>query len=174
MKARRWVTIGIEWTVILLLAVFLQRRFSPQPPQPPTRANARSFVLTGLDGRPISPDRYAGKAILLNYWAPWCPPCRVEIPWLQKLQAANRDSLVVVGVVDDSSEYTHAATMMRQKGITYLLARDSPSLQQAFGEPRMLPTTFYLSPSSHVVHTVTGLVPESMMRRYTADAIGQK
>ena len=64
--------------------------------------------------------------------------------------------------------------MMRHDGITYLLAQDSPSLERAFGDPSALPTSFYISPSSHVVHMVTGIVPEYTIHRYAADAIRQK
>jgi hypothetical protein len=64
--------------------------------------------------------------------------------------------------------------MMRERGITYLLARDSRSLEMAFGDPPALPTSLYISPSFHVVHMVTGVVPEYIMHRYAVDAINQK
>jgi thiol-disulfide isomerase/thioredoxin len=174
MKATRWIRIGLEWIVVAVLAMLILHRFVPVDAADPSAANARPFTLTALDGTPIASSAYQGKAVLLNYWAPWCPPCKMEIPWLQKLHDENRGKLVVVGVVADPSEYAHAAAMMRQKGITYLLAQDSPSLRRTFGDPNSLPTSFYLSPSSHVVHTVTGLVPQYMMHRYAADAIRQK
>ena len=174
MKRARWIGNVLEWMVVASIAALLLHRFVPVRAAAPSPANAVTFTLTGLDGATVSPGAYLGKAILLNFWAPWCPPCRLEIPWLEKLQHQNRGSLVVVGVVADPDQYAHAAAMMRQKGITYLLARDSPSLQRALGNPSSLPTSFYISRSSHVVHTVTGLVPEYTMRRYVADAIRQK
>jgi cytochrome c biogenesis protein CcmG/thiol:disulfide interchange protein DsbE len=174
MNYRRWIWIGIEWATVALVAVLLLHRFMPVKPAAPSAANARAFTLTGIDGSPIAPSAYEGKAIVLNFWAPWCPPCRMEIPWLQKLQNQNRGKLVVVGVVADSNEYAHAVDLMRRKGITYLLAQDSPSLTAAFGNISALPTSYYISPSLHVVHSVTGFTPEYLMRRYAADAIGQK
>lgn len=174
MRYRRWIWNGIEVATAVFFVVLLLHRFVPVNATAPSAANARAFTLTGLDGNPIAPGAYKGKAILLNYWAPWCPPCRMEIPWLQTLQNENRGKLVVVGVVADPSEYARAAAMMRHEGITYLLAQDSPSLGRAFGNPTALPTSYYISPSSHVVHRVTGFVPEYMMRRYAADAIRQK
>lgn len=174
MERTRWIKTVLEWAVLALLAGLVLNRLLPKKPTAPSAVNVKTFTLTGLDGRAIPPSTYEGKAILLNFWAPWCPPCRLEIPWLQKLQNEHGDKLVVVGVVADPGEYERAATMMQKKGITYLLAQDSPSLVGAFGSPNALPTSFYISQSSHVVHTVTGIVPEYIMRRYTADAIKQR
>ena len=174
MRAARWIRIGLEMAAAVLLVLLLAHRFLPGRAASPSLQNQVAFTLTGLDGNPIPPAAYQGKAILLNFWAPWCPPCRLEIPWLQKLQDQNRGKLVVVGVVADPSEYAHAAAMMRQKGIAYLLAQDSPSLEKAFGDPSALPTSFYISPSFHVVHIVRGVVPAYTMRRYAADAIAQR
>jgi len=174
MTLRHRIGLALKWASIVLITIVLLHRFVPVKAAAPTAANARSFTLTALNGTPIPPSLYRGKAVVLNFWAPWCPPCRVEIPWLQKLQNEDRGNLVVVGVVADASEYAHAATMMQSKGVTYLLARESPSLNAAFGDPDVLPTTFYISPSSHVVHSVTGVVPEYTMSSYAADAISSR
>lgn len=174
MERTRWIKTVLEWAVLALLAGLVLNRLLPKKPTAPSAVNVKTFTLTGLDGRAIPPSTYEGKAILLNFWAPWCPPCRLEIPWLQKLQNANAGKLVIVGVVTDPDEYAHAAAMMQKKGVTYLLAQDSPSLQSAFGNPSGLPTSFYISPSSHIVHTVTGIVPEYVMHHYAEDAINQR
>ena len=155
------------------LAAMLWYRFVPARATASTAENAKAFTLTGLDGKPIAPVVYQGKAMVVNFWAPWCAPCRLEIPWLQKLQAENGGRLVVVGVVADAREYAHAEAMMRQKGVTYLLAQDSPELDRTFGSPAALPTSFYLTPSAHVAHTVSGIVPQYMMRKYADDAMGR-
>ena len=174
MNRRRWIGIGLETALALVVIVLVAHRFIPTRPEAPSPENAKSFTLRGLNGEPIAPSAYAGKAVVLNFWAPWCPPCKLEIPWLEKLQKANRGRLVVVGVVADPGTYARAAAMMRQKGITYPLAQDTPSLERTFGNPSALPTSYYLSSSSHVVHRVSGLVPEYIMRQYAADAMGQE
>jgi len=97
MERTRWIRISLEGAMVALFVVLILHRFLPAKAAPPSAANARTFTLTGLDGNPISPSAYEGKAILLNFWAPWCPPCRMEIPWLQKLQNEDRGELVVVG-----------------------------------------------------------------------------
>lgn len=174
MNRRRWISTGIEVVLILFVAVLLVREFVPMRAAAPSTANAVHFTLTGLSGNSISPGNYQGEALLLNFWAPWCPPCKMEIPWLQKLQNENRGKLVVIGVVADPNQYARAAAYMQQHGITYPLVQYSPSLESAFGPISELPTSFYISPTLHVVHHVTGLVPQYTMRRYVADAIHQK
>ena len=174
MGRRRWIRIGIEGVALLWLAAILYYRFVPGRAAAPTAANAKVITLTGLDGKPIAPEMYKGKAMVVNFWAPWCPPCRLEIPWLQRLQQESGGRLVVVGVVADAREYARAEAMMKQKGVTYLLAQDSQELDRTFGSPAALPTSFYLTPSAHVAHTVSGIVPEYMMRRYAKDAMGER
>jgi cytochrome c biogenesis protein CcmG/thiol:disulfide interchange protein DsbE len=172
-KSKNWLAIA-EVVGIVLLGVLLLHRLLPNPPETASAANAKSFTLTGMDGTAIPLSAYQGKALVLNYWAPWCPPCRVEIPWLQKLQNEENGRLVVVGVVAEPRDNEHAVAMMRRLGITYLLVQNSDSLQAAFGSPSALPTSYYLSPSLHVVHSVKGLVPEYIAHRYASDAIGAK
>lgn len=171
---KSWISIGLEVVLVLFVAVLLVRHFLPAKAAPPSSANAVQFTLTALNGSPIPPSDYQGKAILLNFWAPWCPPCKMEIPWLQKLQNQNPGKLVVIGVVADRTQYARAAAYMQQRGITYPLVRYSSALQSAFGSISELPTSYYISPSLHVMHHVTGLVPQYTMRRYVADAIHQK
>jgi thiol-disulfide isomerase/thioredoxin len=103
MERKRGIRTGLEWTALALLAVLVLHRFLPSKAAAPTTANARTFTLTGIDGNPIPESVYEGKALLLNFWAPWCPPCRMEIPWLQKLQNEERGKIVVIGVVSSSA-----------------------------------------------------------------------
>lgn len=170
MNVRRWIWILFECAFAVAVVLMLVQRFLPSKPNV-VSAEVRNFGLTGLDGKPIRPAGLAGKAIVLNFWAPWCPPCKMEIPWLQHLQDANRGKLVVIGVVADEKQYGNAAAFMKAKGVNYLLVQDSDALENAFGSVESLPTTFYITPSHHVVHTVSGLAPEYMMKRYARDAI---
>jgi thiol-disulfide isomerase/thioredoxin len=170
MMSRRKVLIGLQSIVLIAAVGLLAQRLLPVKADS-GKNEVQTFSLTGLDGNRIQASQFKGKAIVLNFWAPWCPPCKLEIPWLQKLQEDNKGKLVVIGVVADESEYARAAQFMKAKGITYLLARQSQSLIDTFGDASSLPTTYYISPSRHVVHTVLGLAPQYMMRRYAQDAI---
>lgn len=174
MQLQRKISTGIWVAILAVVVVLAARRLIPAAPQKASLASAVALRLTALDGDPIEPLAVRGKAIVLNFWAPWCPPCRLEIPWLEKLQKQNLGKLVVVGVVADPTQYARAPAFMRVRGVTYLLAQDTPALADVFGKITALPTTFYISPSGHVVHSVTGIVPEYIMRRYAHDAIASR
>lgn len=122
-----------------------------------------------LDGSPFSTQPLQGKAVLLNFWAPWCPPCRAEMPWLDDLQKSD-PNIVVLGVEDDPDEYANGLKLARAKGLTYSLVRSSPALHQRLGTISVLPTTLFLSRSGRVVHAFTGAIPEVLMHRFARDA----
>lgn len=128
------------------------------------------LALERLDGSPLSPDITQGKAVLVNFWAPWCGPCRAEMPWLERLQTGHPD-IAVIGVEDDAGEYRSAGILAAQTGIDYPLVRATKPVLAVFGHVVELPTTLYISRSGRVLHTVNGMVPEAMMMRYAQEAI---
>jgi thiol-disulfide isomerase/thioredoxin len=129
-----------------------------------------SLALENLDGSAFPAKSTEGKPVLVNFWAPWCGPCRAEIPWLQRLQSQHPE-IAVIGVEDDPDEYRNAGILAAQTGISYALVRASASIRSTFGHVVLLPTTLYISRSGRVVRTVNGVVPEALMIRYAQDAI---
>jgi thiol-disulfide isomerase/thioredoxin len=136
----------------------------------PNHVQFSTLPLQNLDGSPLSPQTTVGKAVILNFWAPWCAPCRAEIPWLQRLQAEHPD-LAVIGVESDPDEYRNAGILAAQTGISYPLVQTSQPVRATLGHVVMLPTTLYISRSGRVLHTVSGVIPEALMDRYAKDAI---
>ncbi|HEY4382550.1 MAG TPA: TlpA disulfide reductase family protein [Acidobacteriaceae bacterium] len=136
----------------------------------PSHVAMSSLALERLDGSPLPATTIEGKAVLVNFWAPWCGPCRSEIPGLQRLQVEHPE-MVVLGVEDDPDEYRNAGLLAAQTGISYPLVRASGPVRSAFGHVVLLPTTLFVSRSGKVVHAASGVVPEFLMRRYAQDAI---
>lgn len=135
----------------------------------PAVVDLRDVQFERLDGSPLPPQTLQGKAVVLNFWAPWCPPCRVEMPWIDHLQKSD-PNIVVLGVEDDPEQYQNAISFAGRKAITYPLVRSSQELHQKLGQINVLPTTLFISRSGHVVHAVTGALPEVLMRRFAHDA----
>jgi thiol-disulfide isomerase/thioredoxin len=127
-------------------------------------------ALENLDGSPLPRRVTEGKAVLVNFWAPWCGPCRAEMPWLERLQTEHPE-IAVIGVEDDPDEYRNAGILAAQTGIHYPLVRATRPVLSTFGHVVLLPTTLYISRSGKVLHTVNGVVPEALMIRYAQDAI---
>jgi len=156
--------------VLFLLAIsFLYIRSNTF--RAPKQLNVDALDIRTLSGNPIHPSRFLGKAVVLNFWAPWCGPCQTETPWLQRLQAAHPDDLLVIGVDQDPETYAEAALFAASHGVTYPIAQSSGAMINAIGSIDSIPTTFYIAPSGKVVHTATGAISEARMESYVSDAL---
>ena len=163
---KKWLTRGLNVLLIAVAIAIVARmhRFAAPP-----RLELAGVSFERLDGSPQPQQTLQGKAVVLNFWAPWCPPCRAEMPWLNDLQKSD-PKIVVLGVEDDPDEYDNGMNLARSKAIAYPLVRSSQALHQKLGRISTLPTTLFLSRSGRVVHAVTGALPEVLMSRFARDA----
>src|SRR5207245_4206477 len=85
--------------------------------------HAPDFELRSLDGGRVSLSELRGKPVLLNFWATWCAPCRVEMPWLVELHEKYRaQGLQIIGVsLDDSGSTQEVAALAKERGVNYQL-----------------------------------------------------
>lgn len=102
-----------------------------------------SFTLKDMNGKEVRLADLEGKVVLVNFWATWCGPCRMETPWLVELQEKYRgQGLRVLGIsVDDPPEAI--PPFAREFKINYplLLGRDRDDVQKAYGPVMVLPMT---------------------------------
>lgn len=145
--------------------------FHRQMPHAPKSVNPASLQFVGLNGQPLPAALFEKKAMIVNFWAPWCGPCRIETPSLQKLQREHPGDLVVIGVVADASQYEQAGEFMKSRGVSYPLVRETPLMDAVFGAVSVLPTTFYITADGKVVHAGSGLLPEILMQHYLSEAL---
>jgi len=117
--------------------------------------------IQGLDllGKPVNKDSWAGKVVLVNFWATWCPPCREEIPELLQLKKEYKDRLEIVGVSEDDDPPASVLKFARQKGMTYPIVMATPELVDAYGGVPALPTSFLVDTQGRVVQKHSGLYP---------------
>ncbi len=87
------------------------------------------------------------------------------MPWLERLQRDHPD-VAVIGLENDLDSVDQARDLARTSKISYTLALPNSETQSAFGSVPGVPTTLYISASGRVVHTATGVIPESLMRYY--------
>ena len=120
---------------------------------------APDFVLPSLDGRKVKLSDFRGKAVLLNFWATWCPPCKVEMPWFEDLQKQYaRDGLVVLGVAMDDTEPATIAKFASDLGVNYEVLLGTDKVSDDYGDVQYLPTTFYIGRDGTIVDKMTGLL----------------
>jgi thiol-disulfide isomerase/thioredoxin len=134
-------------------------------------------VTTGrsLDGRPLALSHYAGRPVVLNFWASWCGPCAREAPQIQAVSRAYTGRAAVLGV-DIQDQVTNAKTFERDLGITYPSFYD-PSVKIAASfrgiAPQALPTTLVLDAKHRVAVRHFGAATEAQLRGYLEQILGE-
>src|SRR5271167_2328521 len=120
---------------------------------------APDFELATLDGRKVKLSDFRGKAVLLNFWATWCPPCKVEMPWFEDLQKQYaQDGLVVLGVAMDDTAPATIAKFASDLGVNYEVLLGTDKVSDDYGDVQYLPTTFYIGRDGAIVDKMTGLL----------------
>lgn len=134
------------------------------------------FQATLLDGTPVSDSALRGRVVLVNFWATWCAPCRVEMPLLQAMSVRHKNAgLVVLGLSVDRESPETVAQWLRERGITYPVAIVGRDAEAAFGGVQGYPTSVLLDRTGQVRYKVLGPLGmaslEPAVRRVLADSI---
>ena len=118
---------------------------------------APDFTLKDVDGRPFNFSATRGKVVILDFWATWCPPCRMEIPHFQALYEKYRTSgLVVVGVALDRGGAEAVKPFIEEQGVTYPILIGDQAVTVSYGGIRGIPTTFMIGRDGRIAGKVVG------------------
>ncbi|MGH9466803.1 MAG: TlpA family protein disulfide reductase [Terriglobales bacterium] len=118
-----------------------------------------SLSVTALNGEHISLAALRGKVVLLNFWATWCGPCRMEIPEFERLQREYAGKLQVIGMSVDELPPAEVAKKAAALGINYPVAMASPEMQQRFGPITSIPVTWVIDPQGELQQRNHGANP---------------
>jgi peroxiredoxin len=120
---------------------------------------APNFALKDLDGNTVQLSDLRGKAVVLNFWATWCPPCKEEIPWFVDLQSKyGTQGLQIVGVSMDEGGKDAVVSFAKEMGINYEVLLGNSEVADLYGGVNALPTTFYIGRDGKVLEYVPGLI----------------
>jgi peroxiredoxin len=123
---------------------------------------APDFELTSLDGKRVKLSDFRGKAVVLNFWATWCPPCKVEMPWFVEFQKQHeKDGLVILGIAMDDSEPQKIAQFTSEMGVNYPVLLGTDKVSEQYGNVEFLPTTFYVDRHGKIFGKAAGLIDRS-------------
>ncbi len=117
--------------------------------------NAPEFSLKDINGKTVSLSDFRGRAVILNFFASWCPPCRQEVPDFIELEKAYGDkgfSMVGVALVTARDAKDFSA----KYGINYPVLVDDGKVSSVYGPIRSIPTTFILDKSGKIVKLYIG------------------
>jgi thiol-disulfide isomerase/thioredoxin len=135
---------------------------------------APDFDLQSLDGRDVKLSDFRGKAVLLNFWATYCGPCKIEMPWFVALQNEyGPQGLQIVGVAMDDASTEDIAKFVKEMGINYPILLGKESVGQSYGGVEVLPTTFFIDRDGKVTGREFGLQSRSVFVSNIKKALGQ-
>jgi thiol-disulfide isomerase/thioredoxin len=124
-----------------------------------TRKVAAPFTLKDADGKPLNLADFKGKVVLLNFWATWCGPCKIEIPWFIEFEKTYRDKgFAVIGVSMDDDGWAAVKPHMAKTGINYRMTIGDEQTAVKYGGVDSLPTTFLIDREGRVAAVHVGLV----------------
>jgi cytochrome c biogenesis protein CcmG/thiol:disulfide interchange protein DsbE len=157
---------------------------TPQYISPLKGKPAPAFVLEDLSGKKVSLASYKGKAVLINFWATWCAPCKIETPWLVELRnqyAAQGFEILGISADDlnrddpkelakDKMEIAQSAQKLH---IDYPVLIDGGSLDKPYGGLDELPTSFFVNRDGTVVAAQLGLTSKDDIEANIKKALGK-
>ena len=135
---------------------------------------APDFSLSSLAGQTVTLEQYRGKVVLLDFWATWCPPCRMTIPLLIKLQEKYRDEgLVILGIsIDDPRQISNNDLKYFKKmtKINYPVLRFNDKVMQDYfaGERVSVPTMFVVDRNGKIRDKIVGYAPDPLEKSLAA------
>ena len=122
---------------------------------------APAFTLKTIDGKSVSLADYKGKAVLINFWATWCGPCKLEMPWLidlQKKYAAK--GFTVLGISEDDTSAAQVGAFAKQMGVNYPVLIGDDAVSKVYGGINYLPVSYYIGRSGKVIAEVGGVISQ--------------
>ena len=133
------------------------------PPTASCPADAKpanlNFTLKDVDGKDVKLASLKGKVVLLDFWATWCGPCKIEIPWFIEFQNKyGKDGLQVVGVsTDDTAAKLKPYVAQMKMNYTVLQGLDRDDIQDAYGPLFGIPVTVLISRDGKICAKHVGL-----------------
>lgn len=159
---RLWVPTAALFAVSFLLLAGCGRLTGPGESASGTE-RAPSFALTNLDGKRLVLDELRGRAVVLNFWASWCVPCRSEMPHFEKVHRAYQDRGVVFVGAAVEDDLLSARSFASALGITYPLGLDEGGAIARDYQLVGLPSTMFISRDGMLARRWAGIMSEEQL-----------
>ena len=133
---------------------------------------APDFTVYDIDGNPVSLSDFAGKPVVLNFWASWCPPCKGEMPEFQKLYDELKDEVhfVMVDMVDDAQETVETgSSFIEENGYTFPVYYDTDYDAAITYQAMSLPMTFFIDKEGNFITGHKGMITADLLKERVED-----
>jgi thiol-disulfide isomerase/thioredoxin len=121
-------------------------------------AKLPAVMLTDLDGKTLTREDLAGRVVLVELWATWCPPCRGTLSWLGELKKRHGDRIAVVTVAVESEE-ADVRKLAGELGLPFTWVMGSPDVVRAFGDVSAVPTLLVFDGEGRTAGSFYGAPP---------------
>jgi peroxiredoxin len=173
-NTRSNVMVAVVFIIIFVLAIGIalgtQRSTNPFVGQ-----TAPAFELKNLDGKTVSSSEFKGKVVVLDFWATWCGPCRMEIPSFIQLQKKyEKKGFTFVGVSLDQDGPDVVRDFVKKTGMNYPQLMASYEIFKNYGSPDAIPTTFLIDRKGIIRTVLRGYHTQSVFESEIQKLLGEK
>jgi thiol-disulfide isomerase/thioredoxin len=119
---------------------------------------APAFSLVDLEGKKVSLAQFKGHPVVVNFWATWCGPCKLEMPWFEQMnQKYKSQGLIVLGLSQDTgTDVAEISKAAKKIGVSYPILQPDDSVSKLYGGVDYLPETFYVDAKGVIVEETAG------------------
>lgn len=156
------------------------------PPSPLLNKPAPNFTLEDIHGKKVSLADYKGKAVLVNFWATWCAPCKLETPWLVELRNKYAPrGFEILGISSEGDDLAKNDTagwakdkaainrFVQQMHVPYPVLIDGDSISKDYGGLDAMPSSFFVNREGVVVATQTGITSQDEIAAKIEKSLGK-
>ncbi|MCL6546619.1 MAG: TlpA family protein disulfide reductase [Bryobacteraceae bacterium] len=127
------------------------------------RKLAPDFALKDVNGATVRLSDYRGKVVLLNFWATWCGPCKIEIPWFIEFEQKHKDrGFAVLGISMDDGGWEVVRPFLARMKVNYRTLMGDETVAELYGGVASLPTSFLIDREGRIASAHLGLVSKSV------------
>lgn len=128
---------------------------------------APDFEMETLDGETVKLSDYRGEPVMLNFWATWCPPCRSEMPDMQRFYQDTDMNILAINLTDTEANFEDVGQFVEEYDLTFTIPLDQGNIVGDRYQIRPIPTTYMLDSNGIIQFNVFGpLNYDQMMLEY--------
>jgi len=169
--SRHWLACAALLTFAIPLAMGCARK--EQSGRGSVGARAAAFELPDINGTSVRLADFAGKVVILDFWATWCMPCRMEVPHFVRLQSQYRDQgLAIVGLSLDAGGARDVRPFADENNVNYTMLIADNKTAESYGGIVGIPTTFVLDRDGRIVKRFIGYTTPEVLEETIRPLLG--
>jgi thiol-disulfide isomerase/thioredoxin len=132
---------------------------------------AHAFTLTTIDGKKVSLSDYKGRPVLVNFWATWCPACKLEMPWFEEFrQKYGPQGFEILGIAQDDAPKDEIDKVAKRIKVSYPILFPDAKVAHAYGGVDYLPESFYVGRDGIIQIQTAGLASDGLASKDEIEA----